>query len=271
MSKFVPDITLTSLDMMTAVDVVTDEFLFAVEELQNATIANTEETVDITGKAGRKLNTIKRNKGVTISGASGLLSGGMMEIQTGGQFEEKETEIMWTEYLVASADKASTKYKAVGVAGAEIGKAYVKNISNGSTELVLVQNATAAASGDFAYDPATKELTFFAGDVAEGAEVVVYYTRKVKAPVLANMSDKYSGKVKLFIDATGEDSCSNVYHVQFYIPRADFNGNFDIAMGDSQTVHNFEASSLVSAHCGSSAANGALWTYTVFTDDVADV
>lgn len=267
----VPDITLTSLDMLTAVDVVTDEFLFAVEELQNATIANTEETVDITGKAGRKLNTIKRNKGVTISGAAGLLSGGMMEIQTGGQFKEKETEIKWTEYLTVASDKATTTYKGVGTAGAEIGKVYVKNSANGSTEKVLEQNATADATGHFAYSPENKELTFFAGDIADGSEIAVYYTRKVKAPVLANMSDSYSGKVKLFIDATGEDSCSNVYHVQFFIPRADFNGNFDIAMGDSQTVHNFEASSLVSSRCGGSAANGALWTYTVFTDDVEDI
>lgn len=48
--------------------------------------------------------------------------------------------------------------------------------------------------------------------------------------------------------------------VQFDIPRADFSGDFDLAMGDNQTVHAFEAESLA----GSCGNGGALWNYTVF-------
>ena len=51
-----------------------------------------------------------------------------------------------------------------------------------------------------------------------------------------------------------------MYRIQFYIPKADFNGEFSFEMGDNQTVHAFEAESLSGA-CGTS---GALWTYTIF-------
>lgn len=80
------------------------------------------------------------------------------------------------------------------------------------------------------------------------------------------MSDSYSGKCLLYIDAFAEDKCSNVYRIQFLIPKADFSGEFSFEMGDSQTVHAFEAESLAGA-CG---AGGALWTYTIFGANAAD-
>ena len=99
----------------------------------------------------------------------------------------------------------------------------------------------------------------------------MFYTRKIEADVLANDSAKYSEKLRLVVDATAEDKCSNVYHLQIEIPKADFNGDFDIAMGDSQATHAFEANSLVStANCGGSGIGGALWTWTIFGANVAD-
>ena len=64
-----------------------------------------------------------------------------------------------------------------------------------------------------------------------------------------------------------EDTCSNVYRVQFYIPKADFSGEFSFDLGDNQTVHAFEAEALAGA-CG---AGGTLWTYTIFGANATDV
>lgn len=69
-----------------------------------------------------------------------------------------------------------------------------------------------------------------------------------------------------YIDALGEDKCANVYHIQFYIPKADFSGEFSFEMGDNQTVHSFEAEALAGA-CG---AAGSLWTYTIFGANAED-
>lgn len=260
----VNDITITSLEVISGFDIATGNHLFTLDELQNASIANSQETVDITGKQGRKLNTLKRNKTVTISGSNGMVSGGLFEMQTGGTFENKTTEVLWTDYLTVNAShKATTNYKAVGTAGNEIETVYVKN-SDGTLGTKLEQAASAAA-GKFAYAPADKELTFHT-DIADGTEIVVYYIRKIQANVLANESDKYSSKCALYVDALGEDKCANVYHIQFYIPKADFSGEFTFEMGDNQTVHSFEAEALAGA-CG---AGGTLWTYTIFGANAAD-
>lgn len=257
------DLVITSLETITAFDVVTGAYKFTLDELQSATIANTQETEDITGKKGRKISTLKKNKGVTVSGTNGMISSGLLEAQSGGTFENKNTKVQWTDYLTVSSNAAATSYKAVGTTGAEIEALYIKN-TDGTLGAELTQDS-AAASGKFAYAPATKALSF--SGVADGTEIVVYYKRKITADVLTNESDIFSKKLTLYIDALAEDKCANVYRVQFFIPKADFSGEYSLEFGDSQTVHEFEATSLAGA-CG---ANGALWTYTIFGENAADV
>lgn len=257
------DITITSLETITAFDIVTGNYKFTLDELQNATVAQSQESTEITGKAGRKLATLKRNKAVTISGTNGLVSGGLIEMQTGGTFENKATEVLWTDYLTVTGGAAATAYKAVGTTGAEIEALYVKN-SDGTLGEALEQS-DAVSTGKFTYTPGTKALAFHT-DVVDGTEIVVYYKRKIQADVLENESDNYSGKCALFIDALAEDKCSNVYRIQFYIPKADFSGEFSFEMGDNQTVHAFEAEALAGA-CG---AGGALWTFTIFGVNTTD-
>ena len=259
----IKDITITSLETITAFDVVTGNYKFTLDELQNATIANTQDSTEITGKGGRKLSTLKRNKAVTISGTNGLVSGGLLEAQTGGKFENKATEVLWTDYVTVASNKASTAYKAVGTTGAEIDALYIRN-ADGTLGKELTQDA-AAAQDKFAYNPASKELSFHT-DISDGTEVVVYYKRRTTADVLENESDVYSQKCTLYIDALGEDKCSNVYRIQFFIPKADFSGEFSLEFGENQTTHAFEAESLAGA-CG---AGGSLWTYTVFGADAED-
>lgn len=256
--------TITSLETITAFNITTGAYMFALDELQDATIANSEEKVDITGKGGRKINSLKRNKSVTVSGTNGLFSGGLIELQTGGKFETATTEVLWTDYLTVEAGKATTSFKAVGTTGAEIETLFIRNV-NGTQGVELEQNSSVAA-GKFTYDPASKLLEFNT-DVADGTEIVVYYKRKITADSLTNMSDVYSGKCKLYIDALAEDKCANVYRVQFFIPKADFSGEFSLELGGDQNVHAFEAEALSGA-CGT---GGNLWTYTIFGVDTADI
>ena len=256
------DIAITSLEVISGFDISTGAYLFTLDELQNASIANSEEKQDITGKQGRKLTSLKKNKSVVVSGTNGLVSGGLFELQVGNKFQDKVTEVMWTDYLTVSSNSATTTYTAVGTEGAEISSVQVKN-ANGAISGSLTQSASASAT-TFTYTPTDKKLTF--ADVEDGTEIVVYYMRKIQANTLENLSDKYSGKCSLYIDALGEDKCANVYRIQFYIPKADFSGEFSLEMGDNQTVHAFEAEALAGG-CGGS---NALWTYTIFGANAAD-
>lgn len=264
----VNDITLTSIETIDAFDIVTGGYLFTLDELQSATIAQSQEKTDITGKQGRKLSSLKKNKAVTISGNNGLVSGGLLEMQTGSKFENKVTEVMWNDYLIVSGNKATTTYKAVGTTGNEVEAVYIKN-NDGTLGTTLTQGTTADDT-TFTYNPATKELGFKDGVIADGVEVVVYYKRQIQASVLNNMSDTYSEKCSLYINAIGEDKCGNIFRIQFYVPKADFNGEFSIEMGDNQTVHAFEAESLAGAGCGYHNQSGQLFTYTVFGANADD-
>ena len=260
----VADLFITSLDVIKAYTLAGMP-RFILDELQETNIANSEDKADVTGKGGRKIGSLKRNKGVTVTGANGLLSAGMLEAQTGGRFvENNAAPVEWVDYLIVSGNAAKTEYKAVGTTGAEIAAVYVRN-SNGAAGKKLTQ-AAAVAEGKFTYDPETMGLAFNQGEVADGAEIIVFYTRHVAANVLENASDTYSERLRVFIDATAEDKCGNVYHAQFYMPRADFNGNFEIQLGGDQAVHNFEFESLA----GSCGASGNLWTYTIFGVNAED-
>lgn len=256
------DITITSLETITAFDCVTGSYLFTLDELQSATIAQTQDSQEVTGKQGRKLTSLKRNKAVTVSGNNGLVSGGLLELQTGGAFENKVTEVHWTDYLTVTGNAATTAFVAVGTTGNEIETVFVRN-ADGTRGTELTQG-TEAASGVFTYNPTSKALGF--SGLTDGTEVVVHYKRKITADVLENMSDSYSGKCLLYIDAFAEDKCANVYRIQFLIPKADFSGEFSFEMGDSQTVHAFEAEALAGA-CG---AGGSLWTFTIFGANTSD-
>ena len=237
----VSDITITSLETIDAFDIVTGGYLFTLDELQNATIAQSQEKTDITGKQGRKLSSLKN----------------------------KTTEVMWNDYLIVAENQAVTTYKAVGTTGNEVEAVHIKN-TDGTLGKTLTQDAT-VGTDTFTYDPATKTLTFDDGVIADGTEVVVYYKRQIQASVLNNMSDTYSGKCALYINALAEDKCANIYRIQFFIPKADFNGEFSIEMGDNQTVHAFEAESLAGAGCGYHNQSGQLFTYTVFGANAEDV
>lgn len=241
-----------------------------MDELQNASLAQGQEKIDITGKQGRKLTSLKRNKTLTISGSNGMLSAGMLEMQTGSKFENKVADVMWYDYLTVAGTEVKTQFKATGETGNEIPEILVKD-SNGIVVRVLTQSDAAAKTteekaGTYMYDPATGIITFAEGEFAEPTEIVANYNRKISASVLENMSDVYSGKATLYVDLLAEDKCANVYRVQIKVPKADFNGEFTLEFGDNQTVHNFEAEGLA----GSCGAGGQLWSWTVFGAEAED-
>lgn len=260
----ISDIAITSLETITAFD-LNGNYRFTLDELQSSTIQQSEEKTDITGKAGRKLSTLKKNKTVTIEGSNGLVSGGLLETQTGGRFSHSEdAEIMWVDYLTVNGKKAETTYIALGTKTAEIEQIFVKK-ANGALGSALEQVAGTPSDGQFAYNATSKEITF--GDhladgteIVDGTEVAVYYKRTVNGDTLVNTTNSFSEKMMLYIDAMAEDKCANVYRVQFYIPKADFSGEFSFEMGDNQTVHSFSAEALAGA-CG---LTNELWTYTIF-------
>ena len=262
--------TITGLDRIHAYFRDTGKGAFYLTELQDTTISNTEDTVDITGKGGRVLKQLKRNKAVSITGTSALISGDLMAVQTGSEQEYGTVTVRYPDIIdvtaaMVTAGKVTTAFVAAGTAGAEIVDVRVLSDNGGLVKNTWTQASTAAA-GKYAYDPATKELTLPTDStITAGQKLVVMYDYETTGAKVVNNSDVFGKTVKLVIDCTAEDACDKEYRCQFVIYRAQFSGEFDFELGSDQTLQNFTANSLVDT-CAATMTSG-LWEFLAFAED----
>lgn len=255
----VSKLSITQIDQITCFNNA-DELEFIMDEIQEGSIKNAQEKTDITGRGGRKISSLKKNKSVTISATNGVLVGGALAAQTGSEVEQGKFNVRVTDVITVTSDKASVTKTAVGTVGAEIGTIYKKNVSGSLGDKFTQVAGTPASTGEFAYDPSTNEITFFAGDLKDGDEVVAFYDVEVDSAKISNDSETYSKVLKMYIDVQAVDLCDNIFHGQFIIPRADFNGEFEINMGGDPTVHAIEAESLAGGCSGSTK----LWDLIIY-------
>ena len=258
MAVDVNKLSITQIDQITCFNNA-NELEFIMDEIQQGAINNTQEKVDITGKGGRKIGSLKKNKSVTVSATNGLLVGGALAAQTGSEVEQGTYKVRVTDVIVVKTNAGATAQKAVGTVGAEIGTLYKKN-ANGSLGEKLTQVASTPKTREFTYAPETNTITLFAGDVADGSEVVAFYDVEVESAKISNDSETYSKTLKMYIDVTAQDNCDNLYHGQFIIPRADFSGEFNLDLGGDPSVHAIEAESLAGGCTGSTV----LWDFIVY-------
>lgn len=256
------DFTIVSYDILSGFD-SNGDLLFEAEELTDVTISNAEETTDITGKLGRILMRLKRNKSTTVSGTNGLLVGGLLATQVGDEINKGTYNVRYRDVITVNSDTAVTTYKAEGAAGAEIEAVYVR-VDGASTNIIdckkLTQVAETPATGQFQYTPDSKTLTFFADDIEDGTQILVYYDVAVDGYSIANRSDQYSDTVECTLDVTCQDTCNNRFHGQFLFRRADFSGAFDLTGGTDPTTHPFEFTTLPDV-CNE---NDDLWDFYIF-------
>lgn len=254
--------TITSYDQITGFDRTNGSLDLVLDELSDFTLSHEEEKTDITGRGGRAISSLKKNKKVTGKGTNGMLSGGALAAMLGAEIADGEHTVRYTDALTVSSDKAITRETAVGTAGNEIGTIYIRDENNAyvSDGKRLTQTNAAPAAGEFSYDPSTKEITFFAGEVPEGTEVIAFYDANVSGKKISNDANNYSKTLQLFIDVTCQDGCDNLFHGQFIVDRANFTGTFDIAGGAEPSTLGFEFTSLPNLCTGKSD----LWDFVLF-------
>lgn len=232
------------------------ELEFIMDEVQDGSIQNSQEKTDLTGRNGRKIASLKKNKAVTVSATNGVLVGGALAAQTGTEVEQGTFKVRITDVLTVTSNKATTTKTAVGTVGAEIGTIYIKN-ANGSLGTKIEQDAS-ASSGKFAYNPSDNSIT--TDGLADGTEIVAFYDVEVEAAKISNDSEKYSKVLKLYIDVVLQDTCDVEYFGQIVIERADVSGEFELSLGGDNFAHAFEAESLAGGCTGSTK----LWDLIVY-------
>ena len=232
-----------------------DELEFIMDEIQEGSIQNSQEKSDVTGRNGRKIASLKKNKAVTVSATNGVLVGGTLAAQTGTEIEQGQFNVRITDVMAVKDNKCKTSKTAIGTVGNEIGVVYIKN-ANGSLGSKFEQDSAPAAD-KFTYDPDTQEIVL--SGIADGTEVVAFYNVEVESKI-SNDSEKYSKVLKLYIDVVLQDQCDTEYAGQFIIQRADVSGEFEISLGGDNFAHAFEAESLAGGCTGSTN----LWDLIVY-------
>lgn len=244
----------TSVDMASFFDNA-NNLVAMLDEIQDATISNTQENNDVTGKNGAVIGTLKRNKAVSVTINNGLLVAGAIAMETGSPVETGTYVIRATEILTVNSNSATLEGTPVGAAGAEIVALRKKGVG-GMLEGNYEQDAT-ASSGKFSYSDG--RLTFASGDFNDGDQVVVFYDTEVNDAVkVSNDANTYSGVYRCFIDLTLSDRCDNIVHAQLIMKRFDCDGNLDLNIGGTDAVMSITGRTLKDT-CNIGADAGKFW------------
>ena len=237
---------IASIDSITGFDIATKECIFILDEIKDATLEGAAETIWSTGKEGRRLSAMKRNKTCSISANNGFIVGGLLAQTIGDDNPEEAFETAtirmpaFERIEVGFGGTVETAFTATGIVGNEIPFIYKAN-RDGSQGRKFPQAATASATA-FAYDPSSREISLPTGVFQEGDVVIVFYEYLTKGRKFSNKSDTYAGDVYLVVDILVKDICDGtVQHSKLVMPKVTIDDNFSFAFGNEMAVQGFSA------------------------------
>ncbi|MCI8997361.1 MAG: hypothetical protein HFI31_07670 [Lachnospiraceae bacterium] len=260
-----------NMERLSFFDLANGTCQFVVDDLQEATMTNEQETVYATGKNGVKIGSADRNKASRITATNGSIVDGVMAMQVGSEVVQGTTVVPKHFFMLTTADGVSVdiRIKPMGSAGNEIPYIYKRN-ADGTVGKPYAIGATATAE-TFQYDPTAKKITL-PTDVFQAGEVVYtfYDIQVTDARKISNDEDKFSATGMLIADCFAKDICTDKsYYAKIVYPRAKASGNFDLTFGNDPSVQNMEFEAL-SGGCGSTATK-RLWDFIVFDEEDATV
>lgn len=238
---------------------------FTLEELQNFDLNHTQEDSEIKGRGGRVIGKKKKSKALTGSGASGLISPGLLKVQTGGDIKYGNFKVKKAEAKIVNGNTIVIDHEALGEPGAEIGE--IQLFSAGGYLRATFEQGVEAEGDKFSYNPATKTITLpDSEDIKNGMKARYSYERAITGTRINDPSDKFSEAREMWIHCFATDQCDNKYYADIHIFRADFKGDFDFSFGDDQTSHNFSFDALPD-FCNNGTLDNDLFETFVYTDD----
>ena len=247
--------SISSIDSIVGFDIATKECLFILDEIQDATLEGDAEVVWATGREGRRLSALKRNKTCSISANNGFIVGGLLAQTIGDANPVTDVENptirmpAFERVQVATAGEVQTAFTAVGTAGNELGWIYMAN-RDGSQGRRFAQAAVASADA-FAYDPATRRITLPTGVFSVGDVVIIFYEYMTRGRKYSNRSDAYAQDAYLVCDIMVKDVCDGtMQHSKLVMPRVTISDTFSFSFGADMAVQAFSAEATASICAG---------------------
>lgn len=190
----------------------------------------------------------------------------VLALQNGTEVARGSTNITYYDVMTAGADKTlTTKFKAVGTAGSEIGLLYKVNSDGTYADKPLEQAAT-ATTGKFAYSSETKKISFATGEEpAEGDIYACAYTFKSadNAQKITVETDGIPPVVLVAAYGIAKDVCTGELFPCVIEGQAqvDGNWNFDVSADGDPVVQSLNMEFV------KGCVDKTLYTFTVFTED----
>lgn len=258
-----------NMERLSFFDLANGTCQFVVDDLQEATMTNEQETVYATGKNGVKIGSADRNKASRITATNGAIVDGVMAMQVGSEVVTGKTIVPKHFFMLTTADgtSADVTIKPIGEVGNEIPYIYKRN-TDGTVGKPYAIAANAGAD-TFKYDPVAKKITLPTGAFAAGETVYAFYDIEVSnAKKISNDEDKFSATGMLIADCFAKDICTDKsYYAKIVYPKAKASGNFELSFGNDPSVQNMEFEAL-SGGCGTTATK-RLWDFIVFDEEDA--
>ena len=188
----------------------------------------------------------------------------VMAAQNGTVIDTDVESVTYYDVIQAGdGDTLTTKYKAVGLAGSEIGFLYKLN-DDGTPETTLTQDAT-ATTGKFSYDSATKTITFATGEAPAAGDyyACVYEFKPAGASQITISGDSIPDVAIATFYGLARDICNGELYPAQIKGRVQINGNwsFDVSADGDPAVQD------LSMEFVKGCLQNDLYTFTIYTDE----
>lgn len=161
---------------ITIKDPATKENKSVIDELQSAQITGNADVVYADGADGAHLVGFDVKKVAGVNFKNGAIDEGYLGLQIGDDMKtiSNGTGVLYSETLtIATADTLVTTYKATGTVGNEIAFIYPIDSTGTPDRSKKLTQAATATTKTFAYDPATKTISFFTGEGVVGTQYYI--------------------------------------------------------------------------------------------------
>lgn len=188
--------------LATFFNIATGKALFHLQNLKTSGLENAAETVYATGGRGNaRIVGFSSTRTATINLEDAVFTNEAIAMMTGNNLVTGAKEVYKRDVLTVATNKVTLSKTPVG----NPISVYELN-ADGSHGEELTKAASTVATGE--YSITGKELTFFAGELPNGKQVVVYYkvTTDASAETITISSDKFAGSFKLILDCIVRDA-----------------------------------------------------------------
>jgi hypothetical protein len=216
---------------MTFVDVASRKPLFYLLDLKTSQLDNSAETVYARGGTGNpKIVGFSSNREARIEASNAVFDNAALAMATGNGIIKGVKAIQQREILTVNTNKVSLSFTPVSTTGALIA-VFEKNDDGSHGDEIVFASGT-LTTGQYGHTSA-KEVSFFAGDLPNGSDVIVYYNTNTDATAqtITISSDKFAGSFGLVLDAIVKSPYDQKdYAAQINIWAAKMEDNWSISM-----------------------------------------